>query len=106
MGQVLAKEISNYPEMAIVAGIDRSPLKCPNSFMVCSHLDEYTGKADVIIDFSHPTNLDEIIGYALTNKVALVLATTGYSPDQLQKIKDASKDIAIFCSANMSLASI
>jgi 4-hydroxy-tetrahydrodipicolinate reductase len=103
MGQVLAREISNYPEMAIVAGFDRSPLKCPNPFKVCSHLDEYTGKADVIIDFSHPTNLDEITGFALTNKVALVLATTGYSPDQMQKIKEVSKEVAIFCSANMSL---
>jgi 4-hydroxy-tetrahydrodipicolinate reductase len=103
MGQVLAKEISSYPEMNIVAGIDRSPLKCPNSFLVCSHLEEYHGKADVIIDFSHPTNLEEIMNYALANRVALVLATTGYTPEQLQKIKEAAKDIPVFCSANMSV---
>lgn len=59
-------------------------------------------KADVIIDFSHPNNLDDILDYALKNQTKLVLATTGFSEAQLQKIEEASTQIAIFQSYNTS----
>ncbi len=59
-------------------------------------------KADVIIDFSHPSNLEDILQYALKNKTKLVLATTGYSNEQLSKIREASNDIPIFQSYNTS----
>lgn len=59
-------------------------------------------KADVIIDFSHPANLDDILEYALKNNTKLVLATTGFTQEQLDKIKEASNSIAIFQSYNTS----
>ena len=40
--------------------------------------------------------------YAKENKCKLVIATTGYSEEQLEKIKEASKDIPIFQSYNTS----
>lgn len=57
---------------------------------------------EAIIDFSHPANLDDILTYALEKKIPLVLATTGYTPEALAKIKDASKVIPIFQSYNTS----
>lgn len=66
-------------------------------------LKECQQKADVIIDFSHPDNLDDILEYALENKTKLVLATTGFTNEQLNQIADASKEIAIFQSYNTSL---
>ena len=57
---------------------------------------------DVIIDFSHPNNLNDILTYALANQTKLVIATTGYSQEQLDQIKEASKEIAIFQSYNTS----
>ena len=65
-------------------------------------LTEVEDKADVIIDFSHPNNLDDILAYALKNKTKLVIATTGYQEEQLQKIEEAAKEIAIFQSYNTS----
>lgn len=59
-------------------------------------------KADVIIDFSHPANLDDILEYALENNTKLVLATTGFTKEQLAKIEEASNHIAIFQSYNTS----
>lgn len=41
---------------------------------------------DVIIDFSHPSTLDELLDYCITNRVALVIATTGYSQNQVYTI--------------------
>ena len=47
-------------------------------------------------------NLDDILDYALANKTKLVIATTGYSEEQLNKIEEASKKIPIFQSYNTS----
>ena len=57
---------------------------------------------DVIIDFSHHTQISTILRYASTNKVPLVIATTGYSEIDKKLIFDMSKEIPIFYSANMS----
>ena len=63
----------------------------------------FTGEADAVIDFSSPAALDGLLAFALERKVPLVLATTGYSDEQLAQIDEASKRIPIFRSANMSL---
>lgn len=67
-----------------------------------SNLTEVQDRADVIIDFSHPNNLDDILAYAKKNKTKVVFATTGFSKEQLDKIEEASKEIAIFQSYNTS----
>ena len=56
-----------------------------------------------MIDFSHPALFDGMVAYALATKTPLVIATTGLSPEQKQKMVDVSKEIAIFHSANRSL---
>jgi 4-hydroxy-tetrahydrodipicolinate reductase len=58
---------------------------------------------DVVIDFSHPNQLNSLLDYAIAQKTPLVIATTGYTPKQEQDIKDASLKVAIFKSANLSL---
>ena len=44
-----------------------------------------------------------MLDYALKTKTPVVIATTGYSDDQINKIKEASKEIAIFFTFNLSL---
>ena len=41
--------------------------------------------------------------YAINTKTAIVLATTGFSKEQLQQIDEAAKKIAIFKTANFSI---
>lgn len=69
-------------------------------------LFDYKEKLDCIIDFSNPSNLDMILDYAVVFKTPCVLATTGFSDAQIEKINNASKDIAILRSANFSLGVI
>ena len=57
----------------------------------------------MIIDFSHRSVLDELLDYCLTNRVALVIATTGYSQEEVDKIHKTGKDIPLFFTANMSI---
>lgn len=70
--------------------------------VMLNHLRDYQQQADVLIDFSHPDNLQDILDYALRTKTKLVLATTGYSRQQLDMIQEASEEIAIFQSYNTS----
>jgi len=66
-------------------------------------LFEISEKTDVIIDFSHPSNLDRIKEYAERNPVALVLGTTGYHPEQIEKIKVLAETVPVVYTANFSL---
>lgn len=58
---------------------------------------------DVIIDFLKPERIDEILEYAINNKIPIVIGTTGYNEDQIEKILQASKLITIFKSSNTSI---
>lgn len=66
-------------------------------------LSEYKGEADVIIDFSHHSLTREVIAYALSRSLPLVMCTTGHTEDEKALIVEASKSIPVFYSANMSL---
>lgn len=58
---------------------------------------------DVLIDFSTPKLLDKILEYGISTNTPLVLATTGYSKEDLKKIEEASKLIPILQTGNMSV---
>ena len=61
------------------------------------------GKADVLIDFSYPGNLENVLAYGKATGCALVIGTTGLTEDQIASIKEASKEIPIVFSTNYSL---
>ena len=65
--------------------------------------DAKQGEFDVIIDFSHPNNLEGIIRYVEKNPIPLVIATTGYTPSQLVKIEKLALKVPVLFSANFSL---
>lgn len=64
---------------------------------------EIPASADVMIDFSLPVAADLSIDHCSKNNIALVMGTTGLSQAQMNKLKDASKKIAIVQATNMSL---
>lgn len=103
MGQVLSNQINNESDIEIVAGIDRTTNKEENIYPVYSDPCEYEGEVDIIIDFSHPSNLAKILKYSSDRKIPLVIATTGYTEEQYNLLLEASKELPILLSSNMSL---
>ena len=101
MGRVVESICETDPDVSVVAGFDVSLES--RAFPVFVSPANFTGEADAVIDFSSPAALDSLLAFALERKVPLVLATTGYSDEQLAQIDEASKRIPIFRSANMSL---
>lgn len=61
-------------------------------------------KSDIIIDFSSHTYTENVLDYAEKNRLPVVIATTGHTPEELRRIMKASEIIPIFKSGNMSIA--
>ena len=57
---------------------------------------------DVVVDFSRPESSLNIINKCIENKKPIVIGTTGFNDEQLQIIKEASQDIPVLLSYNMS----
>ena len=85
-----------------VCGVDINEVLSPD-YPVYSSFDKVKEKIDVVIDFSAPANLDDILSYCVSNGVPAVLCATGYTPADVEKVKTASQKIAVFRSGNMSL---
>ena len=101
MGNAVARCAKEDETIKITAGVDKAEMLC--DFPVYKSFDDVKTIPDVIIDFSHISVLDNLLAFAIKNNVAVVLATTGYSAEQIKKIKDASTKIPVFFTANMSL---
>lgn len=101
MGHAIASIVDTY-DAVIVAGVDRV-YQPSSTFPVYKDIAEYTGTADVIIDFSHVSALPSILYYAVAHQTPAILATTGYTDDDLQAIHQAAEQVPLFRSANMSL---
>ena len=57
----------------------------------------------MLIDFSRPEALEDLLDLSVRKNKPIILCTTGYTDEQLNLIKEKSKIIPIFKSANMSL---
>lgn len=68
-----------------------------------SSIENMNIAADVLVDFSNASCLKNILNYAKKYSCKLVLGSTGYSDEDYKLIDKYSKDLAIFCSSNMSL---
>ena len=102
MGQVISDIVSADEEAQIVAGIDINPVK-KNDYPVFATLAECDVQADVIIDFAAAVAVDALLDYSVEKGIPVVLCTTGLSEEQLAKVQESSKKVAILKSANMSL---
>lgn len=101
MGRVITKSVSEREDCKIAAGVDI--IEAEADFPVFNSFDSVTVKADVIIDFSNPAALESMLDFAVKNNCGAVIATTGLSEAQINRINEASKIIPIFYSANMSI---
>ncbi len=103
MGQKVFENVKNDQVLSAVCGVSIEEDFSNPSFPIYKTFNDVKEKIDVIIDFSLAVCLDNILDYAINNNTPVVLCSTGFSDRDLEKINDASKKIAIFRSANMSI---
>ena len=102
MGQVISRIIEEDVNIEIVAGVD-TYMGISNAYPVFESIEKCDVQADVIIDFSNAAAIDNLLVFCVERQVPVVLCTTGLSEEQLSKVEEASKKVAILKSANMSL---
>jgi len=101
MGSAITEIIKNTENAEIVCGFDVTVGE--RSYPVYADYAAVKVDADVIIDFSHPSNFENILSFAKKNNLPIVMCTTGLTPEQKAELNAASGEIPVFFSANMSL---
>ena len=103
MGRCIAAMCKKDPEIDVVCGIYISDNTEGLDFPVFSDASAVDVDFDVIVDFSHFSCIPKIVEFAVSRKKPIVCCTTGLTEEHLKLLDDASKEIPVFKSANMSL---
>jgi 4-hydroxy-tetrahydrodipicolinate reductase len=113
MGRRLVALGSVDPQLKIVAAIEAANHPCLGQDagtlagtgpLGVSLTSEITVPVDVVIDFSIPAAAMSMIETCRAKKLALVEATTGFEPEQLQTLRVAAEEIPLLWSPSMSVA--
>lgn len=102
MGHVICDLVKEDNDIEVVAGVDAFG-ESSYSFPVFKSLSECDVDADVIVDFSNASAVEGLLDFCVAKNIPVVLCSTGLSPEQLAKVKEASGKVAILKSANMSV---
>ena len=102
MGASIIACAASRTDCKITAGID---IVAPQDAEIeyAKSFSELKEGGEVIIDFSNPALLDDMLSFAKENKLPCVICTTGYSEEQKARIFEAANTIPVFYSGNMSL---
>jgi 4-hydroxy-tetrahydrodipicolinate reductase len=80
----------------LVLGSQYPPVK------ICAAWDDSFCEADVLIDFSRPEGAMRVLPHLVDSGIAMVCGTTGFTESEHERLIDASGNIALFYSPNMS----
>lgn len=113
MGLTILKVASEDKEVKVVNVVEH-----PENPNIGKSLKEITGfnidltitdsflkgkRPEVIVDFTTPEATISAIDFALKENIPVVIGTTGFDEEKLEKIKQAGKKIPIVFSPNMSI---
>ena len=99
----MGREVTLAADGQIVCGVDVAYSGQPCDYPVLTGYEQFAGDADVIIDFSRPDALPELLKLAAERKMPVVLCATGYTDVEIESIRRAAEQIPVLRSANMSL---
>ncbi len=119
MGKMILQKISEQVDVTLLGACDTSfgKINTPEAQMMASSLPQSVLWSDdlehvlknsphkgVIIDFTSPHAIQDVLDKAIKYKTPLVIGTTGFDNAQLAKINEAGQYIPVLLSPNMSLA--
>ncbi|MFA6941599.1 MAG: 4-hydroxy-tetrahydrodipicolinate reductase [Clostridiaceae bacterium] len=101
MGKTIRKLAGGRDDIKIAAGVDR--ISEEGEINIYESIDQVKEDFDVVLDFSRPSSLPSLLEFCSLNNKPLILCTTGYTFQELEKIQEASSKFPVFRSANMSI---
>ena len=93
MGKMIQECLKEYENVKIAALFDKNS----------SNLENFFKSSDVVIDFSMSEGTKALLEFAKKNPKPLCIGTTGLSKDELNLMKEISKNMPILYATNMSL---
>ena len=93
MGKMIQECLKEYENAKVTALFDKNS----------SNLEDFFKSSDVVIDFSMPEGTKALLEFAKKNPKPLCIGTTGLSKDELNLMKEISKNMPILYATNMSL---
>lgn len=115
MGQAITTAAIQSEDLSLISGVEHAQhpdlgktlvelgCACPQAAKELKIETSFPTDVQGIIDFSAPASTVNLLPFAKEHGVALVIGTTGFTPEQEQQIKEAAKSIAIVRSNNMAL---
>ena len=100
MGQEDLNQVNLSSDFEVCCGVDT--ISSDSTFPIYTDINLIKENPDIIIDFSIPEATMNILEFAKEKNIPIVIATTGFSDEQLSIIEDYSKIIPIIRSGNMS----
>lgn len=101
MGQAVEACVKERADVTVAAGVDIA--QGERMYPVYSCFVDVQEEVDVIVDFSNPLVLDDMLSFAVSRNIPVIICTTGFSEAQVAAIKATARQIPIFYSGNMSL---
>lgn len=95
MGIAIQSLLNQYPQIEAFGLSRKQALNCVQTI-------EDAKDIDLILDFSKPEALNSYLPYAISHRIPCVIATTGFSDEQMGAIQSTSQTIPLFYSANFS----
>ncbi len=102
MGKTVAGMLADMPDFSVCAGVDVYTAQYAD-FPIVEKPCLLPAGGDVIIDFSNPAALLDLLPYAMEHKIPVVICTTGLGNEHKSLMEAAAREIPVFFSANMSL---
>ena len=114
MGRALLEAVAQSPDTRLHAALERagSPylgkdagelIGAPNGVLIREDADSALQGCDVLIDFTRPEATLHHMELCRAHGVKMVIGTTGFSPEEKEKIVAASRDCGIVFAPNMSV---
>jgi 4-hydroxy-tetrahydrodipicolinate reductase len=99
MGRLVAEGLIEDNRFEFVGMIDRRG----SGEDIYETLDSISQNIEGIIDFSHPGNLDELLSFAKSRQIPVLIATTGFTGEEIEKIETAAAETPVIFTYNTSL---
>ena len=113
MGKTLIQSVIDHDALELSAAVDhsQSPVlgqdaatligRDPCGVVINSDLGEQD--FDILVDFTRPQASLEYLGTCQSSGKSMVIGTTGFSDDELTRMRDGAQQIAIVMAPNMSI---
>jgi 4-hydroxy-tetrahydrodipicolinate reductase len=111
MGQAILDCLAEEKDMTLGAAVEKkgrfdaqkTMSQLIKAVMIDDDIKKRIREGDVVIDFTTPAATLSALAEAVSQKKPMVIGTTGFTPEEEKKIRQASKKIPIVFSPNMSV---